>query len=151
MLLLFFLVSLLMTFSIFGYGLFLTRIINLSHSDYNFGLLGFIGLFCLSIISSYTHIFFPHNYIHNLFLHSLGLILLIIFIKNDQIKFQKDLKFFLLIFSLLFIALLISKTNEDYPYYHLPNSLQFAQQKLQFGIGNLNHGFKHISSIFKKF
>jgi len=148
MLLLFFLVSLLMTFSIFGYGLFLTRIINLSHSDYNFGLLGFIGLFCLSIISSYTHIFFPHNYIHNLFLHSLGLILLIIFIKNDQIKFQKDLKFFLLIFSLLFIALLISKTNEDYPYYHLPNSLQFAQQKLQFGIGNLNHGFKHISSLF---
>ena len=42
----------------------------------------------------------------------------------------------------------MSKTNEDFGYYHLPNSLQFAQQKLQFGLGNLNHGFKHISSLF---
>ncbi|MDA7552974.1 hypothetical protein N8740_01660 [Candidatus Pelagibacter sp.] len=42
----------------------------------------------------------------------------------------------------------MAKTNEDYSYYHLPNSLQFAQQKLQFGLGNLNHGFKHISSLF---
>ena len=49
---------------------------------------------------------------------------------------------------MLFIALVIAKTNEDFGYYHLPNSLQFAQQKLQFGLGNLNHGFKHISSIF---
>lgn len=42
----------------------------------------------------------------------------------------------------------MAKTNEDYSYYHLPNSLQFAQQKLQFGLGNINHGFKHISSLF---
>ena len=42
----------------------------------------------------------------------------------------------------------MSKTNEDFGYYHLPNSIQFAQQKLQFGLGNLNHGFKHISSLF---
>ena len=42
----------------------------------------------------------------------------------------------------------MAKTNEDFGYYHLPNSLQFAQQKIQFGLGNLNHGFKHISSIF---
>ena len=42
----------------------------------------------------------------------------------------------------------MSKTNEDFGYYHLPNALQFAQQKLQFGLGNLNRGFKHISSIF---
>ena len=48
----------------------------------------------------------------------------------------------------MFIGFLISKTNEDFPYYHLPNSLQFSQQKLQFGIGNLNHGFKHITSLF---
>ena len=42
----------------------------------------------------------------------------------------------------------MAKTNEDYSYYHLPNSLQFAQQKIQFGLGNVNHGFKHISSLF---
>ena len=42
----------------------------------------------------------------------------------------------------------MAKTNEDFGYYHLPNSIQFAQQKLQFGLGNLNHGFKHISTLF---
>ena len=43
---------------------------------------------------------------------------------------------------------MLSKNNEDFGYYHLPNSIQFAQQKIQFGLGNLNHGFKHISSLF---
>ena len=42
----------------------------------------------------------------------------------------------------------MAKTNEDFGYYHLPNSIQFAQQKLQFGLGNLSQGFNHISSIF---
>ena len=60
----------------------------------------------------------------------------------------KETKIVIIIFTLLFISLLISKTNEDFGYYHLPNSIQFAQQKLQFGIGNLNHGFKHVSSLF---
>ena len=32
----------------------------------------------------------------------------------------------------------MAKTNEDFGYYHLPNSIQFAQQKLQFGLGNLS-------------
>ena len=32
------------------------------------------------------------------------------------------------------------KNNEDIRYYHLPNSIQCAQQKIQFGLGNLNHG-----------
>ena len=62
-------------------------------------------------------------------------------------NFEK-LKYVIIIFSLLFVCILMSKTNEDFGYYHLPNSLQFAQQKLQFGLGNLNHGFKHISSLF---
>ena len=44
--------------------------------------------------------------------------------------------------------MIIAKTNEDFGYYHLPNSLQFSEQKLQFGLGNLNHGFKHVSSLF---
>ena len=43
---------------------------------------------------------------------------------------------------------LTQKYHEDFGYYHLPNSIQFAEQKLQFGLGNLNHGFKHISSLF---
>ena len=60
----------------------------------------------------------------------------------------KEIKSQTILFAMLFIALLMAKTNEDFGYYHLPNSIQFAEQKLQFGLGNLNHGFKHISSLF---
>ena len=67
----------------------------------------------------------------------------------NKFRILKDFKYLFIIFILLFICLILSKNNEDFGYYHLPNSLQFAQQKLQFGIGNLNHGFKHISSLFQ--
>jgi len=144
MLLIFYLISLLIFFSIIGYGLILTKIINFKNLNYNFGLLGFLGLFILSIISSYTHILTPHNYYHNILIIFIGLIFFFSYSKKNYVEY----KYLIIIFSLLFLALIISKTNEDYPYYHLPNSLQFAQQKLEFGLGNLNHGFKHISSLF---
>ena len=99
--------------------------------------------FFITIISSYTHIVTPHNYIHNIIILSLGLVSFWLTKK----KFN-DLKFLIIIFAILFISLILAKNNEDFPYYHLPNTLQFAQQKLQFGLGNFNHGFKHISSLF---
>ena len=42
----------------------------------------------------------------------------------------------------------ISKTNEDFPYYHLPMSLQLVENKLQFGLGNINIAYNHFSSLF---
>ncbi len=148
MIIAFFITSFLITLSVLGYGLLSAKILNFKYNDYNFGLLGILGLFFLSIVSSYTHIFFSHNFFHNLIIIMIGLFLLFSFRKKNQKIFKKNLTHILIIFSLLFIALILAKTNEDYSYYHLPNSLQFAQQKLQFGIGNLNHGFKHISSLF---
>ena len=144
MLFIYYFTSLVIFFSIIGYGLILTKIINFESSKYNFGLLGLLGLFILSIISSYTHIITPHNFYHNILIIFIGLIFLFFYSK----KKHPDYKYLIIIFSLLFIAFVFSKTNEDYPYYHLPNSLQFAQQKLQFGLGNLDHGFKHISTLF---
>ena len=144
----FFCISFFIILSTLGYGFCLVKIIHLDSTKLNFGLLGLLGLFFLSIISGFTHIFTPHNYLHNLIIIFLGLILLYFSLNKSGIKVQKNLKYLFLIFSLIFISLIFSKTNEDFPYYHLPNSLQFAEQKLQFGLGNLNHGFKHISSIF---
>jgi len=144
MLILFFIFSLLIFLSTIGYGFILVRFLKFEKFEYNYGLTGILGLFCLSIISSYTHLFYPHNYTHNVIIIFLGLLGLILFNK----KFLKKIKYILVIFFLLFISIIMSKTNEDFGYYHLPNSLQFAQQKLQFGLGNLNHGFKHISSLF---
>ena len=143
MIILFYLTSLVILLSTIGYGFLLVKISKVNEIDINYGLIGFFGLFLLSIILSYDHLIISHNYIHNIIIILTGLIF---FFKFNFDK--KEFKKILTIFSIFFIALLIAKTNEDYPYYHLPNSLQFAQQKLQFGIGNLNHGFKHISSLF---
>ena len=148
MIIVFYILPLLITFSVIGYGFLISKTLNFKDEILNLGLLGILGLFTLSIISSFTHIFFPHNYFHNILLILLGLIFTIFFSKNNKQTLIKYLKFLFIIFTLLFIAFVLSKTNEDYSYYHLPNSLQFAQQKLQFGLGNLNHGFKHISSLF---
>ena len=142
----FFVISLVITFSIIGYGFLINDFLKLKKIPTNLGLVGILGLFFLSIISNFTHIFIPHDYFHNLILIIFGLILLLYFKLGSKFKFSLNL--LMITFSLLFIGLIMAKTNEDYSYYHLPNSLQFAQQKLQFGLGNLNHGFKHISSLF---
>jgi len=141
---LFFLISLLILFSTIGYGIILSKILKFENFNYNVGIVGILGLFLLSVISSFTHLFLAHNYIHNILLIFIGIFGLSLLKKI----ILEESKIVIIIFSLLFISILISKTNEDFGYYHLPNSIQFAQQKLQFGIGNLNHGFKHISSLF---
>ena len=51
-------------------------------------------------------------------------------------------------FIVLFSGFLITKTNEDFPYYHLPMSLQLVYNNLQFGLGNLSVAYNHFSSIF---
>ena len=144
MIYLFFVYSLLLLLTTIGFGLILTKILKVENFNYNYGTIGILGLFNLSLIASYTHLVFPHNYLHNILVITVGVIGLFFFGKD----FFKRIKFVLIVFSLLFLALIISKTNEDFGYYHLPNSLQFSQQKLQFGLGNLNHGFKHVSSLF---
>jgi hypothetical protein len=140
--LLFLLYTVIIATSTLGYGFYVSKYLNLRFN--NIGLTGILGLFILSIISSYTHLFFSHNFLHNLIVISFGLLLLF---KINKLK-TSDLKLMLVALTLLIIFLFISKTNEDFGYYHLPNSLQFSHYKIQFGIGNLNHGFKHISSLF---
>ncbi len=144
MLILFFIFSLLILFSTLGYGLITIRLLKFEKLNLNCGIIGIFGLFLLSIVSIYSHLLFPHNQIHNLIVIFFGILSLFLLKKK---KFF-EIKYLSIIFILLFISILMSKTNEDFGYYHLPNSLQFAQQKLQFGLGNLNHGFKHISSLF---
>jgi hypothetical protein len=48
----------------------------------------------------------------------------------------------------VFLGLFISKTNDDFPYYHLPFTMILVENKIQFGLGNLNTAYNHISSLF---
>ena len=144
----FFLISFIILISTLGYGYLFVKIANFDVEKINLGLVGFLGLFFLSIIASYSHIFIAHGYVFNITLITIGLILSYIFLRKFNQILSNSIKYLTLIFLFTFLCLIISKTNEDFPYYHLPNALQFVEQKLQFGLGNLNHGFKHISSIF---
>ena len=106
---------------------------------------GFYGLFLLTFISLITSLFLSHDFIHNILLHLIG-ILLFIFLR---VKNKKNyLKIILFISLILFSALLISKTHDDFSYYHLTFTKYLTEQKVIFGMGILGHGYKLISSLF---
>jgi hypothetical protein len=138
-------------YSVIGYGYIFSTIINKS-SDYkltgkfqDYGLIGIFGLVAKTIISYSTILIFPHNYLHNIIILFFCLILFIYFL----IKTKKK-NFFLvnLILLLFFIALIVQKNHDDFYYYHFWYSLSLTENKIQLGLGNLDHGYKHHSSIF---
>ena len=74
--------------SVIGFGFLFQKIcfVNiLKHDDQKVLFTGFYGLFLLTFISLITSLFFPHNFIHNLLIHFLG-ILFFIFIKFKNKK-----------------------------------------------------------------
>jgi len=133
--------------SVLGYGLLFQTIsfgsirnLNSQKSIY----IGFYGLFLITLISLITSLLVPHNFIHNILLHFLG-ILFFIFLKAENKN--QFLKIIFLISFFIISALLISKTHDDFPYYHLPFTRYLTEHKVIFGIGNLQHGFKLILKI----
>ncbi len=135
-------------FSVIGYGLIfqsviLKKIINFDEERVIY--LGFYGLSLITFISLITSLATPHNFTHNVLLHLVGIIYLIFF-KGENKK--KYLKLIVLISIIVFSALLISKTNDDFSYYHLPFTKYLTEQKIIFGMGHLNHGYNLLSSLF---
>ena len=150
--LLIYLISYLLVFySIIGYGYLFSISVN-KKNDYSlkgdfedYGINGIFGLVLLTIISYSTIILVPHNYFHNLIILFFGLFLFIIYL----IKIRKKNFFKInIILFLFFIALIVHKNHDDFYYYHFWYSLSLTENKLQLGLGNLDHGYKHHSSIF---
>ena len=106
---------------------------------------GFYGLFLLTLISLVTSLFLPHNFTHNVLLHLIGL-LLFVFLKVKNKKNYLKIISLILLFS--FSALLISKTHDDFSYYHFTFTKYLTEQKVIFGMGIIGHGYKLISSLF---
>ena len=69
----FYLTSFVIAFSTIGFGLVFTKFLKFESLNSNYGVVGILGLFFLSIISSYTHLVMSHGYIHNIFIIFLGL------------------------------------------------------------------------------
>jgi len=99
----------------------------------------------VTLISLITSYFIPHNFYHNLILHSSGFLYLFF---NFNQKDRNYLKYIFYISLFTASALMISKTNDDFSYYHFPFTKYLTEQKIIFGMGNLNHGFNLLSSLF---
>ncbi|MDC0249820.1 hypothetical protein OAK18_00285 [Candidatus Pelagibacter sp.] len=138
--------ALIISFSILGYGFLLSKIIDKNLLSYNLGYQGLLGILFLTFISYLTIFFMKHGYIHNIFVHIIGVSSFVIYFKK---KFSlKDIKKFLILFSILFIGLLIIRNHDDFNYYHLTYSLGLTEHKIFMGLGQFGHGYKHHSSLF---
>ena len=135
----------LISISILGYGLLINK--NFNINSRNLGIIGFIGIFFLILVSYLSTLFLAHDYNFNLFILIVGLALAIYFLKNYQIL-KIDLINFFLVFLILFIFILVGKNHDDFSYYHFPYIHLLTQDSHPFGLGLLNNGFRNQSSLF---
>ena len=133
--------------STIGYGTLFSRIFFNRFLQINIGYLGIIGFFTLSIYSILSSFFLAHNQIHNMIIHFIGIISFVAFFLNKKKKL-KELKFLLIITTLLIIGAYVFKNHDDFPYYHLTYSLNLTENSFIIGTGIFSHGFRTFSSLF---
>jgi len=133
--------------STLGFGFLFALLIRIKKDNLSLGIIGLLGFCFLTFFSYLTNFFFAHNYLHNITLHSVGVIFFIYsFIKN---KLQRKYFFALFGISILFLlGLFLSKNHDDFPYYHLAFTLNLVESNSIIGIGNFNSGYRTPSSLF---
>ena len=134
----------LISYSIIGYGILLSNYLDIR--KYSFGYLGILGLSFLLFISFGSSMIINHSYLFNLLILILGLIFF--FIHRDKINnLKKNIYIHLVVFTLLLLFITISKNHDDFAFYHLQQSLNFSQNKIQLGMWNLGFSYAHHSSL----
>lgn len=130
-----------------GYGFILVNVCQNNFKYFNFGYLGLLGFFLVTLISYFTSYFTPHNYIHNIILHIIGLSSFSFYLKNND-NYRTEIKNLFLVFFIFIIGVYVFKNHDDFGYYHLTYSLNLSENKLMIGTGLFSHGFRTSSSIF---
>ena len=127
----------------YSYGYIFDKIFRISNNFYEKVIVGF---FVLGFIGVLINFFYPLDYLVNnlLLLTSVGILL------NFLIKKKIDLnifKYFFFISALSLILILYSNFQEDYPWYSLPFISLLNNEKIAFGIANVQFRFGHISIL----
>lgn len=136
------------TFSLSGLGQILVRKVNK-----NFFESVFYGFIVAAFFITLIHFFLKINIYFSLIILSTGFLL---GLKSyfSKIKLKKKLLLYLLIFLVLIPIYISQKYHEDFGYYHLPYIINLINEKIIFGLANLNRAFVHnsiwinIQSIF---
>ena len=110
-------------FSSIGYGKILVHYC--LKKDLNYGYYGLFGLFFLIIYSYISNLFYQNILFNNLLILIVGLFSYAFF----KITKSKVINC-VVIFSLLFVSILIFKTHDDFPYYHFPYTYYLTPTKL---------------------
>ena len=132
--------------SVVGHGVLAVKLTKINISTEEIGFVGLVGIFFLILYSYITHFFISHGYIHNVIFVIVGIVSIYYF--RSKVLIKKNLIFLFLIFSVIFLAIIIFKTHDDFGYYHFPYTYYLNKFSMIIGTGPINHGFRTPSSIF---
>ena len=107
--------------------------------------IGFYGLTLITLFSLFSSFFVQHNFYHNIILHLIGIFYFYYSFLKKNINFYKHI-FYISIF--LIPLLLISKTHDDFSFYHYPFTKFLTENHIIFGMGHINVGYNFLSSLF---
>ena len=145
----FILIYFLLTISVLGFGFLFAKKISSYNSNINIGYIGLYGIFLLTLISYLTNLVVKHDYIHNIILLIIGIFFFVQYVLSDKyLKKNKDLKYLIFFLILSILSILYYKSHDDFPYYHLSFIHNLTLNKLEFGLGNFDLAFNHVSSLF---
>ena len=137
----------LIIFSAIGYGMLAS--INLRQKEnIDFGFIGLTGVLILILLSYFSNLFFIHGYLHNLIVILVGFSIFNFFLIKNFPQLKKNFFITIIVFSILFIGLLMYKNHDDFFYYHFQYSLTLINFKKIFGLGFMGHGYRTPSSLF---
>ena len=140
---LFFFISIAYFYSRTGYGKLLIEN-NFSINNSNFFELPIFGLIIKIILGFIIYIFIGTNFLINILLFILGLFFYFLYKKKlNKIKFY----YVILLLTTVFTVLLISKTHEDFNYYHYFSIHEVFNNNLRIGVSKLNERFFHSSLL----
>ncbi len=134
-------------FSIIGYGLIFNSP-KKSFQNIDLGFVGLTGVLVLIFISYFTNLFFKHGYVHNSIIILIGFSIFVYNIIKYFKKIKLNLYTLIIIFSIMFIGLIMYKNHDDFFYYHFQYTLALVEFKKIFGLGLLEHGYRTPSSLF---
>ena len=142
-LVLFYLTYIILFISTIGFGLYFNNFLKLD-CEKNLGIILILGLIFLTILSYVSIFFISHNYLFNSIIFCIGLIIFFFNSKNVN-----KLNFAIFLASIIFIGVIISKTHDDFAFYHFQQSISFTRSKIMFGTSNLDFSYaKHSSLLY---
>ena len=125
-------------------GFSLGKLIHKNHINvFHFYELGFLGIFFYTFLSTILHFFLPLNETINVIVAIFFVIYFFInlYLKPNILKLFDKKIFIIISFFIVVIMTINYKPNEDYGYYHLPYIINLVNEKIIFGLANLQSQF----------